>query len=482
LNDLIVAKRTVSKPDWTANPGERPQEKCGVFAVHNYTGPDNAAVVTYHGLLALQHRGQESAGMAFCDQKGMQVIKNMGLVDQVFSRRELDAIIAPSIIGHVRYSTTGSSILANAQPLIARSYNQGGIALAHNGNLTNTRRLYNKLLDEGQIFHTTSDTEIMLTYLFRYRRSGLAAAVNKTMRLIEGAYAAVVMDDHQMVAFRDPNGFRPLAIGRLGQASVFASETAALDTVGADFVREVEPGEIVTAGPEGLNSLKTMPNEPCQSICIFEYVYFARPDSILKNRNVHAVRKMVGSLLARRIPVTALDMVIPSPDSGVSAAMGLAESLNLPLEWAVHRNPYLGRTFIEPTQSEREEAVRLKFNPIRNLVNNKKVVVVDDSLVRGTTSRIITSLLKTCGAAEVHLCIASPPFINPCYYGIDIPVAAELAAMNDNADRLAESIGADSVTFAEPADLYRAVGMDQSKLCTACFSGSYPALNLLTGK
>lgn len=278
-----------------------------------------------------------------------------------------------------------------------------------------------------------------------------------------------------MAAFRDPNGFRPLVIGRINGSYIFASETAALDTVNADFVREVEPGEIVFTGPHGLLSIQTTVN-PCRSLCIFEYVYFARPDSVVDDKNIHMVRKTVGSLLAERVPA-GLDMVIPSPDSGVSAAMGLAESLNLPLEWAVYRNPYLGRTFIEPTRGEREIAVRLKFNPIRDLVRNKKVALVDDSLVRGTTSRVLTALLRASGAAEIHLCIASPPYKNPCYYGIDIPVAEELAALDDNREHMVKSIGADSITFAEPEDLYRAVGMDRSKFCTACFSGIYPDLN-----
>ncbi|MDW7740283.1 MAG: amidophosphoribosyltransferase [Bacillota bacterium] len=454
------------------NISEKPQEKCGIFAIYNYSRPGNAAMLTYLGLLALQHRGQESAGMAFKGAAGLQAIKKMGLVEQVFSRQELSMINESTILGHVRYSTTGSSSPANAQPLIARSYDQKGIALAHNGNLTNTRRLYNELLDEGHIFHTSSDTEILLTYLFRYRRLGLANAVRKTMSIAQGAYAAVVMDENQLVAFRDHLGFRPLVIGSLNGAYVLASETAALDTVGAKFLREVLPGEIVVIDSKGLTSYPPDSIQP-PALCIFEYVYFARPDSVIDGRNVHLVRKAVGALLANRISAK-LDMIIPSPDSGVSAAIGLAEKLNLPLEWAVHRNPYLGRTFIEPTQSEREVAVRLKFNPIAQLIKGKRVAVVDDSLVRGTTARILTSLLKNAGAKEVHLCIASPPYKNPCYYGIDIPVAEELAALNENFDRLAEVIGADSITFAEPEDLYIAVEADHDKFCTACFSGNYP--------
>jgi len=456
---------------WDSFPDWQPQEKCGVFAVYNYRGPGNAAIVTCLGLLALQHRGQESAGIAFVSDKGIQFIKGMGLVDTVFTREALSSIEAETILGHVRYSTTGTSNAANAQPLVARSFDKKGIALIHNGNLTNTGRLHQKQLLEGQIFHTTSDTEILLSYLFRYRRRGLVNAVKKTMSIVEGAYAAVVMDEERLVAFRDPGGYRPLVIGKLGEAVVIASETAALDTVGASFLREVEPGEIVSAGPGGLKSTFVQAGAK-SSLCIFEYVYFARPDSVIDGRSVHRVRKEVGSLLAGRLGA-ALDMVVPSPDSGISAAIGLAETLNLPLEWAVHRNPYLGRTFIEPTQAGRELAVRLKFNPVKALIRGKRVAVVDDSLVRGTTARVLTSLLLSSGAAEVHLCIASPPYRNPCYFGIDIPVAEDLAAPGDNFDRLALSIGANSITFAEPEDLYRVLGADQNAFCTACFSGDY---------
>ncbi len=450
----------------------KPREECGVFAVYNYRGPGNAAVVTYLGLLALQHRGQESAGMAYEGEKGLATVKGMGLVDHVFSRESLAAIDARTIIGHVRYSTTGSSSVANAQPLLARSYDGSGIVLAHNGNLTNTRRLHEQLLDEGHIFHTTSDTEIILTYLFRHRRRGLVYAVRQAMAVIEGAYSAVALSGDELVAFRDPSGFRPLVIGKLGEGFVVASETAALDTVGADFTEEVAPGEIVLIKPGGPVSVQGRPAEE-KSLCIFEYVYFARPDSVIDRKSVHEVRKKVGSLLAPRLQAT-VDMVVPSPDSGVSAALGLAEALKLPMEWAVYRNPYLRRTFIQPTQGEREMAVRLKFNPIKELVRNKKIAVVDDSLVRGTTARLLTSLLHEAGAAEVHLCIASPPYRYPCYYGIDIPVSAQLAAPGHDIKELSASIGAQSITFAAPEDLYQAVESGSEVFCSACFSGSYP--------
>lgn len=450
---------------------QKPREKCGVFAVYDYSGSGSAALITYLGLLALQHRGQESAGIVFNSKKGLEVIKGMGLVDHVFSRQTLSSIEAATVLGHVRYSTTGTSSINNAQPLLARSFDKTGIALAHNGNLTNTNYLYNKLLDQGHIFHSTSDTEIMLAYIYRYRQNGLQTAVEKTMSIIEGAFSAVAFDGNQLVAFRDPRGYRPLVIGRLGAAYVIASETAALDTVGAAFFREVEPGEIVSIGEAGLSVHRTAPAEN-SALCIFEFVYFARPDSIISEANVHVVRKTIGTLLAGKINRN-IDMVVPSPDSGVSAAIGLAESLKIPLEYAVHRNPYLGRTFIKPSGSDRQMSVQLKFNPIADVIRGKKVAVVDDSLVRGTTARILTGMLKSMGAAEVHLCIASPPYRYPCYYGIDIPLVEDLAASGENYERLAQSIGADSLTFAEPEDLCQAVGKDCSKLCTACFSGEY---------
>ncbi len=426
------------------------------------------------GLLALQHRGQESAGMAFYRGGDIECIKKMGMVDHVFSRETVAEIPANTILGHVRYSTTGSSLVANAQPLVARSVDGAAVAIAHNGNLTNTQQLRRELLDEGHIFHTTSDTEIILSYLFRFRRQGLVEAVRKTMGMVEGAYSVVVMDETCLVAFRDPNGFRPLVLGSLGEGFVFASETSALEMVGSTFIREVEPGEIVVAAPGGLQSY----NSGCtvnHSLCIFEYVYFARPDSVLQGKSVYDVRKKVGARLAGKTNLD-LDMVVPSPDSGVTAAIGLAEELQVPLEWAVYRNPYLGRTFIEPTRDEREMAVRLKFNPVTSLVRGKKVAVVDDSLVRGTTARVLVRLLRAAGALEVHLCIASPPYRFPCYYGIDIPAATNLVASDSDLDLLAGAIGANSVVFNSLEDLVGAVGIEENMLCSACFSGNYPQL------
>ena len=453
----------------------RPKDECGVFAVHNYHGSHTAAEVTFLGLLALQHRGQESTGMAYYSPAGLQCRKGMGLVAQVFSREMLSSVSAASVLGHVRYSTTGISNIANAQPLIARSVAGRGIALAHNGNLSNNSLLKQAMLEEGHIFHATTDTETLLAHLFRYRRQGLVAAVAQAMQAVEGSYAAVLMDDEQVVAFRDPHGFRPLVIGSLEEATVFASESCALDAVGADFVREVLPGEIVSAGRGELSSAVPFAC-PSSAFCIFEFIYFARPDSTFSGQNVHLVRKAIGSRLARTA-VQGLDMVIPSPDSGISAAMGMAEWAGLPLEWAIHRNPYRGRTFIEPTQGERELSARLKYSPITDVVKGKNVAVVDDSLVRGTTARKLTVLLRDAGAASVHLYISAPPYRHPCYYGIDIPIASELAAVTGDPEHLARAVGADSLTFATLADLYAAAG-GETGFCTACFTGCYPAAGL----
>ncbi|NLM46687.1 MAG: amidophosphoribosyltransferase [Firmicutes bacterium] len=451
---------------------ERPRDHCGIFAVYNCKGGYTAAEITYYGLLALQHRGQESAGMVLAGPEGLAAYRGMGLVAQVFSPKFLSGLKAHTALGHVRYSTTGESSLANVQPFLAAPASGDSIAIAHNGNLANASSLRRKLLAEGHIFHATADTEIMLAYLFRHRRLGLAEAVKKMMEMVEGAYAAVVMDSRRMVAFRDPFGFRPLCIGRLGEAWLFASETCALDAVGAAFVREVLPGEIVTV-LDGEISSTSCASPGRSALCIFEYIYFSRSDSNWHGRNMHLVRKAVGAQLAKRIN-TSLDMVVPAPDSGISAAMGMAEAAGLPLEWAVHRNPYKGRTFINPTQESRELGAQLKYGAIADLLKGKKVALVDDSLVRGTTARQLTSLLRKAGAAEVHLFISAPPYLHPCYYGIDIPVAVELAAAASAPSQLAAQIGTDSLTFAGLNDLFAALGGDERDFCCACFTGTYP--------
>lgn len=460
-------------PQFEGVTTKRPRDECGVFALQGHRDSYTAAQVAYLGLLALQHRGQESAGMAAAGSAGIYCRKGMGLVTQVFNSDDSIEYPANTILGHVRYSTAGISNVNNAQPLVARSSRGTSIALAHNGNLFNNASLKQALLEDGHIFHTTTDTETILAYLFRYRHRGLAEAVRKVMAVTEGAYAAVVMDaEERLAAFRDPHGFRPLVMGRLNEAVIFSSETCALDAVGADFIREVEPGETVLVERGKMESFTSHPPLD-ESFCIFEFIYFARPDSIIHGKNVHLVRKAAGARLAQHISVD-LDMVIPAPDSGVSAAIGMAEAAGLPLEWAVYRNPYQGRTFIEPTEAGRVQSARLKYNPVSCLVRDKKVAVVDDSLVRGTTARKLTALLRGAGAREVHFFISAPPYTNPCYYGIDIPVSSELAAAAKDASALAEAVDADSITFAAVEDLYAAVGHHNSGYCTACLTGNYP--------
>ncbi len=450
-----------------------PREYCGIFAVENYRGNPTAAEITFFGLQGLQHRGQESAGIAFTQKNSLHVKKGMGLVNQIFSQTELSRISSSSALGHVRYSTTGSSNIENAQPLIAHSSDGYSFALAHNGNLANSYKLRQKLLEEGHIFLTSTDTEILLSHLYRNRNRDITDSVSEIMELSHGAYSAALIDSEKVVAFRDPHGFRPLCIGRLGEANIFASETCALDTVGGTFIREVEPGEIVTSCGGKLTTFKPEAAGKIEkSFCIFEFVYFARADSILDGKSVHQVRKSIGKSLAAKIR-DEIDMVVPSPDSGISAAIGLSEATGTPLEWGIHRNPFGGRTFIQPGQSSREIRARLKYNPIAPLVEGKSIAVVDDSLVRGTTARQLISLLKKAGARAVHMIIASPPYLYPCYYGIDIPLVKELAVASANLREMAHRLGAESITFASLEDLYQGVG-GAREYCTGCFSGKYP--------
>ena len=451
-----------------------PKDKCGIFAVYNCMDSPNAAELVNLGLQALQHRGQESAGISCRTEDDIHSYKGMGLVSNCFSKKELQAAITNTAMGHVRYSTAGASNLANVQPIMAQSASGYKIAVAHNGNLSNSSVLWHKYLKEGHIFQTDSDTEIILAFLFQNRRLGLTEAVKRLMHLTEGAFSVIAMDNKEMVALRDPRGFRPLTIGKLNDSYVFSSETCALDTVGADFLREIKPGEIVSARDDTIKSFYGI-NLP-ESFCIFEYIYFSRADSNLNGINVHLARKNIGARLAKQVN-KEIDMIIPSPDSGVSAAMGLAEATGIPLEWAIYRNPYGGRTFINPGQASRKMGARLKFNPIVPLVKGKKVAVVDDSLVRGTTARQLTIMLKKAGAVSVHFFIAAPPYRYPCYYGIDIPLVDELAMAVKDPASLAANIGCDSLSFNTLDDIYAGIGRDKNKFCSACFNGIYPGGN-----
>jgi amidophosphoribosyltransferase len=446
----------------------RPAHECGVFGVFGH--PD-AAILTYYGLFALQHRGQESAGIVSSagSHAPFKIHKGMGLVSQVFTSSDLDKIAGTRAIGHVRYSTTGSSTLRNAQPFSVETA-RGQIAVAHNGNFTNAAQLRAELEQEGSIFQTTADSEILLHLLARpvpKQQHPLVA-----LRRLEGAFSIVILGEKEMIAFRDPFGFRPLALGRVDGAYVVSSETCAFDLIHAEFIREVEPGEVVIIDSSGIRSEFPFPRER-SAFCIFEYVYFARPDSEIGGLGVKSVRVNMGRELARLHPVDA-DVVIPVPDSGIYAAMGFADELGIPFDMAFVRNHYIGRTFIQPTQLIRDFNVRVKLNLIGEAVRGKRVVVVDDSIVRGTTARARVVNLREAGAAEVHVRVSCPPHRNPCYYGIDFPDPQKLLANQCTMDEICKYLGADSIGYLDIEGMVRACGGSPNSFCLACFNGDYP--------
>lgn len=449
-------------------------EECGVFGIFGPEGTE-AAAAAYYGLFSLQHRGQESCGIAVNHQGDVHVYKDMGLVSEVFTQPILDSLVGKAAIGHVRYSTTGQSVRENAQPLVTR-YSKGTLAIAHNGNLANTNTLRQQLEDQGAIFQTTIDSEIM-AYLIahhRFHTQSIEEAVSLTMEQLEGAYCLLVLSRGKLIAARDPLGFRPLCIGQLGEAYVFASESCALDTVGATFIRDVEPGEIVIVDKSGLRSIRNQ----CRGRrhhCIFEYIYFARSDSKLDQVSVYEARLRAGRLLAEQYPVAA-DIVLGVPDSGLDAAMGYSMASGIPLVRGFVKNNYVGRTFIKPTQSQRENAVRIKLNPVRSSVEGKRVIMVDDSIVRGTTSARIVQQLKLAGATEVHVRISAPPFLWPCYFGTDIPSIDQLTARQHTLPEICEMIGADSLGFLQLDSLQQILREPERHYCDACFSGRYPSL------
>ncbi len=450
-------------------------EECGIFGIFGPEGLD-AAPIVYYGLFALQHRGQESCGIAANQHGDVQLYKDMGLVNDVFNAARLAALPGKVAVGHVRYSTTGQSVRENAQPLLTR-YSKGLLALAHNGNLANTVALRTELEDQGAIFQTTIDSEVIAYLIARYRAecSSVEEAVSLTMRQLRGAYSLLVMSRGKLIAVRDPLGIRPLCIGSLGDAVVFASETCALDAVGAVYVRDVEPGEIVIADRHGLRSLRDNCRRESRK-CIFEYIYFARSDSQIDGISVHEARLEAGRLLARQYPVEA-DLVFGVPDSGIDAAIGYSMASGIPYGKGFVKNNYVGRTFIKPTQSQRETAVRIKLNPVRASVEGKRVVMVDDSIVRGTTSAKIVHMLKQVGAKEVHVRISSPPFMWPCYFGTDIPSVEELTARKHSLNEICRMIGADSLGFLQADSLDAMLGESGHHYCDACFSGIYPVLS-----
>ncbi len=430
-----------------------------------------AAQITHYGLLALQHRGQESAGIAVTDGSRIRIYKDMGLVSEVFNERwRLDNLRGFAAIGHVRYSTTGTSEPVNAQPLLFR-YLQGSVALAHNGNLTNTAELQQMLAAQGSVFQSTTDSEVIANLIARYSQNSLEEALMKCMIDIKGAYSLVVLNERKLIGVRDPYGVRPLCVGRLGEGYVIASETCALDTVGAEYLRDLEPGEILVIDEHGLTSHHILPANP-KAACIFEFVYFARPDSTIDGINVGRVRREMGRQLARERKIDA-DLVISVPDSGTPAALGYAQESGLPFEEGLMKNRYIGRTFIQPSQSLRNLAVRLKLNPVKETVRGKRVIMVDDSIVRGTTSRQIVRMLREAGATEVHMVISSPPTMHSCFYGIDT-TEEDLIAARMNVEQIREFIGADSLTYLSPEGLRSCFPGKEQDFCDACFSGKYP--------
>ena len=448
-------------------------DHCGVFGIF---GHPEAAKMAYLGLYALQHRGQESAGIASTDGAQVFVHKSLGLVQEIFTPEVIARLSGDASIGHTRYSTAGDNTLMNAQPVVI-DCNKGKIALGHNGNLTNAIELRKKLEHRGSIFQTTSDTEVIVHLIARSGSRNLTGAIADALNQVEGAYSLLVLTQDELYAVRDPRGFRPLVLGKvaspLGEdAWVVASETCAFDLLNATYVREVEPGEIVRISRSGIESIRFSPPKPHQ-YCIFEHVYFSRPDSIIFGRSVNHSREMLGRLLAQEHPVEA-DMVVPIPDSGVPAAIGYSLESKIPFRMGLIRNHYIGRTFIEPSQAIRNFGVKLKLNPVRELVAGKRVVLVDDSIVRGTTSRKLVRMMREAGAKEVHMRISCPPTISPCYYGVDTPTKEELIASSNSPEEIRKYLGADSLGYLSLSGLKQSVNDNEGKFCTSCYTGNYP--------
>ena len=471
ISSLI--KRTKSDPfPYISLSHDKYHEECGVFGVY---GHSEAANLTYLGLHALQHRGQEGAGICSSDGRHLYLERSMGLVADIFSEKRLKRLPGENAIGHNRYSTAGASSLKNVQPIMV-NYSLGGLAIAHNGNLVNALELRNELESKGAIFQSTSDSEVVVHMIANSRAGSLHERLIDTMTKISGAFSILLMTENELIAFRDPLGFRPLSIGTFDGAYVVASETCAFDLIDAKYLRDVEAGEMVIINKDGLTSLKPIPSRK-QSHCIFEFIYFARPDSnIFGNHNVDALRKELGRQLARENPVDA-DIVIPVPDSGVPAALGYAKESKIPFDFGLIRNHYVGRTFIEPRQSIRHFGVKIKLNPVRRLLEGKRVIVVDDSIVRGTTSKKIVKMIKDGGGArEIHVRISSPPTIGPCFYGIDTPSRKELIASTHSIDEIRKYITSDSLQYLSIKGLSDVV-QNPAKFCSACFDNNYPVFS-----
>ena len=447
---------------------DRFHDECGVFGVF---GHEEASKLTYLGLYALQHRGQESAGIVSSDGTELHLHRAMGEVEEIFTPPVLTSLPGNLAIGHTRYSTAGDKALLNAQPIMI-DCNKGKVALGHNGNLTNAAEWRRKLEHKGSIFQTNSDTEVIVHLLARSQARNLSGALGDALNQLEGAYSLLVLTTDELIAVRDPRGFRPLVLGRLGDTWMVASETCAFDLLNAQYLREIEPGEMVRISRSGIESIHFAPEKPRQQ-CIFEHVYFARPDSIIFGRSVNDSREALGRTLAKEHPVNA-DIVVPVPDSGVPAAVGFALESGIPFRMGLIRNHYIGRTFIEPSQAIRNFGVKLKLNPVRSLIEGQRIVLVDDSLVRGTTSRKIVRMVREAGATEVHMRISCPPTISPCYYGVDTPTREELIASSNTPEEICKYIGADSLGYVSFAGLKQAVSDTKGSYCTSCYTGVYP--------
>lgn len=456
------------------NPAKGPVDECGVFGIYGHPA---ASRVVHHALIALQHRGQESAGIVASDGHRLSETKGMGLVNEVFDQPiTLDRLRGEIAIGHVRYSTTGSSQIGNAQPIVVNS-RKGGMALAHNGNLVDAAPIRARLEDEGAIFSTTIDTEVLAHLIVRARKENLEESIIHAVNQVHGGYALLILAGDKLVAIRDPHGIRPLQLGKLGDAWVVASESCAFDTIGAEFIREVAPGEMITISAGGTLRSQTAVKAAAQSRpCVFEFIYFARPDSQMNGVNVHNARKAMGRQLAHEAPAEA-DIVIGVPDSSISAATGYAEESGIPYELGLIKNRYIARTFILPSQARRETALKLKLNALRKVIEGKRVILVDDSIVRGTTSRHLVALLREAGAREVHMRITSPPYRNACHYGIDTSQSKDLIARGLEVEAIRDSIGADSLAYLSVEGMIKAIGVpvDAGRgYCLACFTAEYP--------
>ncbi|XRG77997.1 amidophosphoribosyltransferase [Rossellomorea sp. GAMAL-10_SWC] len=449
-------------------------EECGIFGIWGHT---DAAQISYYGLHSLQHRGQEGAGIVVTNGDELEGAKGLGLITEVFSKGQLNDLHGKAAIGHVRYATAGGGGYENVQPLLFQSHT-GSIALAHNGNLVNASRLRKDLEMQGSIFQTTSDTEVLAHLIKRNGSAPLKDSIKASLNMIKGAFAYLVLTKDAMYVALDPNGFRPLALAKLGDAYVVASETCAFDVVGAKYIRDINPGELLIISDKGVET-DQFTSSVNHTICSMEYIYFSRPDSNIDNINVHAARKNMGRVLAKEAPVEA-DVVIGVPDSSISAAVGYAEESGIPYELGLIKNRYVGRTFIQPSQELREQGVKMKLSPVRSIVEGKRVVMVDDSIVRGTTSRRIVQMLRDAGASEVHVRIGAPPLKNPCYYGIDTSTREELIAATNTIEEICEEIGADSLEFISLEGLLNAIGRNHEGpnrgQCTACFTGKYPTV------